>query len=198
MAINTTDCCSTVNQGVGLENFSIFCFIEFHQNDDTSIQCCGDGQGGGLLRTGSLQFFFHHPPFSRAFQMFPRLASWFVTGETPILLHMVSSFIGREAYLVDVHHIWIKGWSFLPMESLFLWGTPRDVIVVPFPNFSELNDISVKFSCFIELFFPSPSSLLLAQRESGGGHHYGQLVGDSLLKDIYQNSAQINSTVCLG
>ena len=37
----------------------------------------------------------------------------------------------------------------------------------------KLDVVPIKFSCLIQPLFPSPSSLFLASRQSGSGHHDG-------------------------
>ena len=130
--------------------------------------------------------------------MSPGLASRFMTCETFIFLHMVSSFIRGETYPVNVHCIQIRDWFLLPEESPFQWRTPGDDVVIPPSDFSKSYDIPVEFPCLIKPLFPPPSSLFLAQGKSGSSHHYSQLVGDSSLKGVYQDAVQVNSATCLG
>ena len=130
--------------------------------------------------------------------MFPGSTSRLVTWETPIFLHVVPSFIRGEAYSVNVHCIQIWEQLLLPEGSPFLRGILGDDVIIPSPNFPELYDVPVKFSHLVKPLFPSPSSFFLAQWKVSGGHHYGQLVGDSSLKGVYQNTVQVNSAMCLG
>ena len=114
--------------------------------------------------------------------MFPGSASCFVTCEAPIFLHMVPSFIWGEAYLVNIHCIWVWGKLLSPEGSPCWWRIFGNDVVISSPDFSKSYDVPVKFSSCVKPLFPSLSSPFLAQREGGSSHHFSQLVGDSSLE----------------
>ena len=130
--------------------------------------------------------------------MFPWMASLLVASETLVLPHVISPFIGRETYPIDVHSFQIWGWFSFPERSPFWWRASREDVVIPCSEFPELDNIPVKFSSFIKPLFPFPSSLFLAQRKGSSSHHSSQLVGDSLLEGVYQDTVQGDPATCLG
>ena len=98
----------------------------------------------------------------------------------------------------NIHSIQIWGQFSPPKGNFFLWGTFRDDAVIPLPDSPKSDNVPVKLPCFVKPLFPSPSRLFLAQQKGSSSHHYGQLVRDSSLKGVYQDSVQVNPTVCLG
>ena len=106
--------------------------------------------------------------------MFGRVASFLVANEALSVPNVLYSFTGGEIDLVYIHSIGI--WS---RGSTSRW----DVAVSSSSEFPESYHISVEFPSLIEPLFPFPTSLSI--REGGGSHHDSELVGYSLLEDIY-------------
>ena len=115
-----------------------------------------------------------------------------MTDEAFVVPHVLCSFSVREIDLINIHGIGIPCWSG-GSGSLGWW----DEAISPTPELPESYHIPVELSCFIKPLFPFPTSLLLFFREGSGSHHDSKLVGYPLLKGIYQDTIEVNSTACL-
>ena len=102
------------------------------------------------------------------------MASLLVADEALSVLNVFCPFCQRKVDLVYVHsiRIWLRGSAH-----------QQDVAVSSSLELSESYHISVEFPCFIKPQFPLPTSLPIG--EGGGGHHDGELLGNSSLEGIY-------------
>ena len=83
------------------------------------------------------------------------MASLLVTDEALVVLHILSSVLGREVDLVDIHGVGVPSRS-SGFHCLGLWN----IAVAPTYELSESHHVSVELSCLIEPLFPFLASLL--------------------------------------